>query len=167
MGTGSKSVCVDRLQWASAGRRGQASKREEGTGSKERRLGALAGGGLLFRRGVGPTYLHKRGHSRLFLVIRDRLQIGVYGHFVTGGGWVSWRVGWRGTRPARAGKLWRGESFRALREGWMDRFQCLLQPGPAAALVAGSVPPIYTKRDTAAYFIDGRRALKGSVFAAC
>ena len=56
----------------------------------------------LFRRGVGPTFLHKRGHSRLFLVIRDRLQIGVCGPFVTEGGWVSWLVGSSGTRPARA-----------------------------------------------------------------
>ena len=41
--------------------------------------------------------------------------------------------GLRGNGPALAGKLWKGWSFRAVREGGFDRFQCSLRPGPAAA----------------------------------
>ena len=118
-GTGSRGE-GDRLQreevgcvggrWAPAG----PGLSAQGSSWEDRAFALCARGGgslpmlaparsrCLFRRGVGPTFLHKRGHSRLFLVIRDRLQIGVCGHFVTEGGWVSWRVGWRGTRPARA-----------------------------------------------------------------
>ena len=44
---------------------------------------------------------------------------------------LSWQ-GLRGTGPARAGKLWKGWAFRAVREGGFDRFQCLLRPDPAA-----------------------------------
>ena len=39
--------------------------------------------------------------------------------------------GLRGTRPALAGKLWTGWSFRAVREGGFNRFQCSLRPDPA------------------------------------
>ena len=93
----------DRLQIGVCGQAAMGFRGEEGDWGQ-----AAMGGGDALRKeevvrcGVGPTYLHKRGHSRLFLVIRDRLQIGVCEHFVTGGGWVCWRVGWRGTRPARA-----------------------------------------------------------------
>ena len=45
----------------------------------------------------------------------------------------------RGTGPALAGRLWERSRFRATREGWGDRLQCSLRPGPAAAwcLVSG------------------------------
>ena len=122
-GTGSRGE-GDRLQreevgcvggrWAPAG----PGLSAQGSSWEDRAFALCARGGgslpmlaparsrCLSRSGVGPTFLHKRGHSRLFLVIRDRLQIGVCEHFVTGGGWVCWRaVGSRGTRPARAGKL--------------------------------------------------------------
>ena len=100
--------------------------------------------------GVGPTYLHKRGHSRLFVGDGLRAPKG-------SGFWVRYWVGLRGIGPARAGKLVervpisaphphrhcarreaRGRiSFRAVREGRVDRFQCLLRPGPAVAWRCG------------------------------
>ena len=41
--------------------------------------------------------------------------------------------GLRGNGPALAGKLGKGWSFRAVREGGYDRFQCSLRPDSAAA----------------------------------
>jgi len=42
----------------------------------------------------------------------------------------------RGTSPARAGKLEGGMAFALRARGGVDRFQCLLRSGPAAATVA-------------------------------
>ena len=47
--------------------------------------------------------------------------------------------GLRGNGPALAGKLWKGWSFRAVREGLLDRFQCSLRPGPTAAAAGRSL----------------------------
>ena len=62
--------------------------------------------------GVGPTYLHKRGHSCLFLIIGDRPQrerfLGEMGSW--------WWL--RGTGPARARRLGGRSRFRAAREGF-------------------------------------------------
>ena len=49
--------------------------------------------------------------------------------------------GLRGTEPARAGKLWTGWSFRAVREGGFNRFQCSLRPDPAPLYFLGSAGP--------------------------
>ena len=59
--------------------------------------------------GVGPTYLHKRGHSYLFS--------GNEGQAPNGMVLVRCRVVLRGIGPARAGKLGGGWGFRAVREG--------------------------------------------------
>jgi hypothetical protein len=48
--------------------------------------------------GVGPTYLYKRGHSRLFVGDGLRAPKG-------SGFWVRYWVELRGIGPARAGKL--------------------------------------------------------------
>jgi len=61
-----------------------------------------------------------------------------------GGRFYSWdgrmisvpRAGLRGTRPARAGKLEGGTAFARRARDEVDRFQCLLRSGPAAARVA-------------------------------
>ena len=118
-GTGSRGE-GDRLQreevgcvggrWAPAG----PGLRAQGSFGEDRAFALCARGGWIASNacsGPVPLPLSSRVRSHLFtqkgtlsffLVIRDRLQIGVCGHFVTEGGWVSWRVGWRGTRPARA-----------------------------------------------------------------
>ena len=82
------------------------------------------------RRGVGPTYLHKRGHSRLFLVMRDRLQIGVCGHSVTGD--VGCVGGGAFAGPCLRAQGSSGDDWllRCARGGGLDRLQCLLRPGP-------------------------------------
>ena len=62
------------------------------------------------RHGVGLTYLHKRGHCFMFLGDGRRVPKGSI--FA-----ARCLVGLRGTGPARARKLWKGWSFRAVREG--------------------------------------------------
>jgi hypothetical protein len=47
----------------------------------------------------------------------------------------------RGTRPARAGKLEGGTAFALRARDGVDRFQCLLRSGPAAARVARRSEP--------------------------
>ena len=59
--------------------------------------------------GVGPTHLHKRGHSYLFS--------GNEGQAPNGMVLVRFWVVLCGTGPARAGKLGGGWGFRAAREG--------------------------------------------------
>ncbi len=76
--------------------------------------------------GVGPTYLHKRGHSQLFLVMRSGLRRGV----------VFWCVAGRrlrGNGPALAGNVGTGSAFARPRDGdiRVSTFQCSLRPGPA------------------------------------
>ena len=111
------------------------------------------------RRGVGPTYLHKRGHSHLFLgSTRGR------SHLFTQKGALSlifnhWRQAsqgeilgaWAGGGSAGSVLRSQGSSeedgvFALCARGGFDRFQCSLQPGPA--LASGSVSPIYTKKGT-------------------
>ena len=60
--------------------------------------------------GVGPTYLHKRGHSQLFLVMISWLRRGV----------VFWCVAGRrlcGNGPALAGNVGTGSAFARSRDG--------------------------------------------------
>ena len=76
----------------------------------------------VFFGSAGPGLRNCRGRSHLFT------QKGTLSTLL-----LSWQ-GLRGTRPALAGKLWKGWSFRAVREGGFDRFQCLLRPDPAAAV---------------------------------
>ena len=56
--------------------------------------------------------------------------------------------------------------FALCARGVVDRFQCLLRPGPAAAgaIPAGSVPHIYTKGATLSLILIGDRLLMGAVF---
>jgi hypothetical protein len=51
------------------------------------------------------------------------------------------RAGLRGIRPALAGKLEEGTAFALRARDGVDRFQCLLRSGPAAARVARRSEP--------------------------
>ena len=68
--------------------------------------------------GVGPTYLHKRGHS-LLCCCRGR--------------------GSAGPGLRSQGSLGKDGAFALSARGGFDRFQCLLRPGPAAAAAGRSL----------------------------
>ena len=75
-------------------------------------------------KGVGPTYLHKRGHSELFLLIGNRL----HGESFLG----AW-AGGGSAGPVLRSQGGSGEevAFALRARGLGDRLQCSLRPGPA------------------------------------
>ena len=82
-------------------------------------------------QGVSPALLHKRGHLIIFY-------LGRRGDGGTGSlGFDGWVRGWGSAGPSlRAqGSSDEDETFALCARAEVDRFQCLLRPGPAAAWV--------------------------------
>ena len=145
--------------------RDQALRSQVSSGKDE--LSRYARG--VVRHGVGPTYLHKRGHSLLFRCRCDgsagpgaslarKLGGGrVFARCARGVRWIAsnarfglipLRCGFWGlcrTGPALAGNVGQGELSRwRARGNRVFTFQCALRPGPAAAW--GSPPLRVLKR---------------------